>query len=174
MIVGWNNVACKSKHGIFLCHQRKQVLQDLLMPVDNRKAGAMKLHNNNNITEQLMPGDRRKVRRMKLHNNNKIAEELMPIDSKTLRPMKLHNNNNIIEELMPINSKKVRPMNLHNNNNIIEQLMPINNNREEIQIGHCLKLPYSAILIAQSHRRCGTLHIRCNGCCLSILWGYWI
>ena len=63
--------------------------------------------------------------------------------------MSLHNNNKITEEPMPINSMKVRPMNLHNNNNIAEQLMPINNNREEIQMGHCFKLPYGAISIAQ-------------------------
>ena len=48
---------------------------------------------------------------------------------------------------MPIDSMKVGPMKAHNNNNITEQLMQINNNREEIQMGHCLKLPYGAILI---------------------------
>ena len=40
-------------------------------------------------------------------------------------------------------------MKLHDNNKHAEQLMPINNNREEIQMGHCLKLLYNAILIAQ-------------------------
>ena len=118
VIVGWNNVECKSKQGSFLSHQKKQVLQDLLMPVDSMKIGPMKLHNNNNITEQLIPVDSMKARPMKLHNNNNIAEELMPIDSMKLRPMKLQNNKKIIEELMPIDTRKVRPMNLHNNKNI--------------------------------------------------------
>ena len=50
---------------------------------------------------------------------------------------------------MTIDSMKVRPLKLHNINKITGQLMSINNNREKIQMGHCFKLPCSAILIAQ-------------------------
>ena len=71
-IVGWNNNTCKSEQGSFICPQKKQVLEDLLMPVDGMQVGPMKLHNNNNnIAEQLMPTDSMKVRPMKLQNNNK-------------------------------------------------------------------------------------------------------
>ena len=52
----------------------------------------------------------------------------------------------VLEDLlMPIDSMKVGPMNLQNNNNIAEQLMQIKNNTEEIQMGHCFKLPCIAI-----------------------------
>ena len=50
--------------------------------------------------------------------------------------MKLQNNNKIAEQVMPIDMQ-LGPMKLHNNN------------REEIQMGHYFKLPYSAILITQ-------------------------
>ena len=50
---------------------------------------------------------------------------------------------------MPIDSMQLALMNLQNNKNIAEQIMPTENNREEIQMGHCFKLPYGAILIAQ-------------------------
>ena len=73
----------------------------------------------------------------------------MPIDNMKVGPMKLQNNNNIAEQLMPIDTMKVKPMKLPNDNKIAGQLMPINNNREEIQMGHCFRLPYGAILIAQ-------------------------
>ena len=41
------------------------------------------------------------------------------------------------------------PMKVQTSNNIAEQLLQIENNREEIQMGHCFKLPCIAILIAQ-------------------------
>ena len=103
----------------------------------------MELQNNNNIAEQLMPID------SAILNNNELVEQLMPIDCRKAGPMNLQNNNNIAEQLMPIDSMKVGPMKVQNNNNIAEQLIQIKNNREEIQMGHCFKLPCIAILITQ-------------------------
>ena len=63
--------------------------------------------------------------------------------------MRVHNNNELAEQLMSFTTRTVGSMKLHNNNKLAELLMLIDNNREEIQMGHCLKLPYSAILITQ-------------------------
>ena len=121
MIVGWNNIECKKKllgrekhpwklkveelrmlldseQPGSICQQKKQVLADLLMPIDIRILGLMKLQNNNKLTEQLMPIDSMKVGPMKAHNNNNIGEQLMPIDSMKVGPMKAHNNDTNITE----------------------------------------------------------------------------
>ena len=63
--------------------------------------------------------------------------------------MNLHNNNKLAEQLMPLATRKVGALNLHNNSKLAEQQIPLTNNREGIQMGHCLKWPYSVILIAQ-------------------------
>ena len=60
---------------------KKQVLEDLLMPIDSVQLRPMKLQNNNKVAEQLMPIDSMQLGPMNLQNNNKITEQLMPIDS---------------------------------------------------------------------------------------------
>ena len=57
--------------------------------------------------------------------------------------MNFHNNNKLAEQVMSIATRKVRPMKVQTNNNITEQLIQIKNNKDEIQMGHCLKLPYT-------------------------------